>query len=104
MDPRPGRQRRRGSRPRSVGLEAAHRADAHFATQSTSHLIRKLVPNLRAPGAVGGAGCRWQYPDPGIGNRFDLLAVISLTAQKFLSCSLAGKGEKLRPAREDRCT
>ncbi len=69
-----------------------------------SHLLRKPVPNLRAPGAIGRAGCRWQYPDSGIGNQFDLLAVISLTAQKLLSRGLAGEGEKLRLAREDRCT
>ena len=40
----------------------------------------------------------------GIGNRFDLLAVISLTAEKLLPGGLAGEGKELRPARQDRCT
>src|ERR1700722_11073902 len=69
-----------------------------------SHSLRKPVPGLRTPGAIGRAGCRRQYPDPGIGNRFDLLAVISLTAQKLLPGRLAGEGKELRPARQDRCT
>ncbi len=61
-----------------------------------SHLIRKPVPDLRAPASIGGARGRRQYPHPGIADQLELLAIVALAAEEFLSGRLAGECEELR--------
>src|SRR3954470_16796546 len=59
-------------------------------------LIRKLVPDLRAPVSIGGARGRRQYPDPGVADQLQLLAIVPRAVEEFLSGRLAGEGEELR--------
>src|ERR1700736_4351332 len=86
-----GARRRKFSAPEFTGSPALR-----------SHPIRKLMPDFRAPASVGGARCRWQYPDSGIGDQFSLLAVIPFAAQEILPGGLAGKGKELWAAPCDR--
>src|SRR5215207_4245046 len=74
------------------------------ATPSTrrSHLIRKLLPDFRAPASIGGARGRRQYPHPGIADQLQLLAIVALAVEEFLSGRLAGEGEELRAECHDR--
>src|SRR5215207_10769302 len=68
------------------------------ATPSTrrSHLIRKLLPDFRAPASIGGARGRRQYPHPGIADQLQLLAIVSLAIEEFLPRRLAGERKELR--------
>src|SRR5437899_3355826 len=60
------------------------------------NLIRKSVPDLRAPASIGGARGRRQYPHPGVADQLQLLAIVSRAVEEFLSGRLAGEGEELR--------